>query len=108
MIKSNLSKFIFFIVATSINFSCQKKSSSLEIYTLKAENEEVEVSYDSLSKEFIYAPKFTVSESLLNANARLLKNEVFSLSSKDNVKTYDKKLETVSERDSIFLRYDDK
>lgn len=50
----------------------------------------------------------TVNTFLIDSNARLLKNEVFSLSSKDNGKTYDNKLETVSERDSIFLRYDDK
>lgn len=81
MIKKNLSKFIFFIVATSLNFSCQEKTklSNLEIYTLKAENVEIEVPYDSVSKEFIYAPKFAVSESLLNAKPLIVDEEIICL-----------------------------
>lgn len=42
---------------------------------------------------------------LLNEQGQLLHNEEFILTSKDNGKTFDKDLETISNKDTIFLKY---
>jgi len=72
--------FSLFIVIL-INFSCQEKSkkSEIEIYTLKSENEKPEVLYDSIQKEFLYAPKFEVSQNLLNEKPLIIGDEILCL-----------------------------
>lgn len=72
--------FSLFIVIL-INFSCQEKSkkSEIEIYTLKSENEKTEVLYDSIQKEFLYAPKFEVSQNLLNEKPLIIGDEILCL-----------------------------
>ncbi|NDJ00138.1 hypothetical protein GWA97_13700 [Flavobacterium sp. LaA7.5] len=80
----NLNKIIKYVIALSIvalNFSCQNKdeSSKIEIYTLKSEVESEKEIYDSIQKEWVYAPEFEVTQNLLNENPLILNEEILCI-----------------------------
>ncbi|MEZ0007863.1 hypothetical protein ABH942_003249 [Flavobacterium sp. 28YEA47A] len=79
-LKNKAINFLFPIVGL-LCFSCKEKDkkSEIEIYTLKSSDEKIEVPYDSVKKEFIYAPKFEVTKNLLNENPLIVSKEVLCL-----------------------------
>jgi len=80
-LKNKLTKLAILIIVVLINFSCQEKikSSNIEIFTLKSQEEKLEVPYDSVKKEFLYAPKFEVAKNLLNEKPLITDDEILCL-----------------------------
>lgn len=77
--KNKLLSIILFFIIFSI-YSCQKKDDSkIEIYTIKSLNESKEPIYDSLQKEFLYAPKFEATEDLLNSTPLIVNEDILCL-----------------------------
>lgn len=80
-LQNKLTNFLLLLIVILINFSCQDKSkkSEIEIYTLKSGDTKTEVLYDSIQKEFLYAPKFEVSQDLLDEKPLILGEEILCL-----------------------------
>lgn len=70
---------LLFIIV--FNFSCQeeKEKNKIEIFTLKSESELANIPYDSIQKEFLYAPEFEVRQNELNENPLITSKEILCI-----------------------------
>jgi len=72
---------IVLIVILFLNICCQNKSikPEIEIYTIKENFQNIEEKYDSLKKELIYAPEFTVTKDMLNSEPLITDKEILCI-----------------------------
>lgn len=68
---------LLFIIVFS--FSCQEEKNKIEIYTLKSDSELANIPYDSIQKEFLYAPEFEVKQNELNENPLITNEEILCI-----------------------------
>ncbi len=77
--KNRLPSTILFLIIVAI-YSCQKKDNSqIEIYTITSAKETKEPAYDSLRKEFLYAPKFEATEEMLDSVPLIINDDIICL-----------------------------
>ena len=77
--KNSLSSIILFLIIIAVS-SCQKKDNSqIEIYTITSAKETKEPAYDSLRKEFLYAPQFEATEEMLDSVPLIINDDIICL-----------------------------